>query len=236
MFLNLWDQVLNFLKPYRVAVQFSGMPRTWREDYENFEKNIFAPLKPDVYVWTWIDENNPQESRDFCFKYNVGGRGKVYREPLRLSGFPIINQMRSMKMVAHDINPDNAIPMLYARWGCNELRKSTRKEYDVVILARTEIQMERPPNRNELDAATRSVLIPRGFNAGDGYNDLFAITSPHGADVYTSLYNRLNKLVFDDYVPMNPHNLLKRAITESKVPVERIDYPLYLRKEATWNK
>jgi hypothetical protein len=234
MLSKLWDNILNALSPYKVAVQISGLPRSWKEDYESFKENIFKPLNPDVYIWTWEDADNHNECLDFCRLYNWKKQGKTKTELLINTRFPIISQMKAAKMVAHDINVDNAIPMLFGKWACNELRKSSRKEYDIIILARTELTMDRPLTRNELDLTKTKILIPRGFNAGDGYNDLFAICNPTNADLYTSVYKRLTKLVFDDYVQFNPHNILKRAL--HGVPVERINYPIYLRRQSTWDK
>jgi hypothetical protein len=240
MFSKILNDIKLYFKKYRVAIQYSGLPRTYAEDFENIYTNLIKPLNADVFIHTW-NTGSRKVCEDMIQTYHPKSHfiQNLTEDDINHGFNRYVSRLKASKMVGHDIVIENSIPMLYSRHACNELRlKYERKisqKYDIIILMRTELTVERQLTRNELHTAANGLLIPRGFNGG-GYNDLFAVCSPKIADTYTYLYHTLDRLVFDEYKEFNPHSTLKQLLDQAHITAERIEYPIYLRKQETWNQ
>ena len=120
------------MKSNRIALCFSGKLGEWEVCARSIRDNIINPLKPDIFLSTWDNE-------DYQYFDN-------YYKPKRIN---ILNYEESKPAIANLISdcPQNIspglLPMLYNMHSCNRLcdnySKSNKIKYDLVIRLRPDI-------------------------------------------------------------------------------------------------
>lgn len=221
---KLVDWLLNIVSPYKIALQYSGLPRAIEDDVRNYKQIL--NLNPDVYMHLWSEDINDKSPNKAVELFKP--KSYLIEEKNRNQFTNLISNMRGHNLTIHGSDPYNSISQFYSREKCNELRNKSGIQYDLVIIVRTQLSFARDITRNELSLAKNNMLIPAGFDCG-GINDLFTITCPKLADIYCSTYSNLQRLILDDYRVFHPHQTLRDRLVETKTPIIRIQYPLYLR-------
>lgn len=233
MIKQYYDDLLNWLKPFKVAVQISGFPRNFILDYPSFYTNILKPLNPDIYMHL-LSEKPDHDPATIgmlgTYAEYIKGYEIEYRNPNNHKSDYIASKIKATNLTHPDTNIPAGCSMIYSREKANELRKNSGKKYDVVLMCRTEVDYGRKLTRDELELAkSGQVLIPAGYNHA-GINDLFAVSNEFGADVFSTCYSSIQRLIFDKHVRFNQHTILLDRLTECNMSVERINFPLFLRK------
>lgn len=114
-----------------IAIQFKGLPRSFKRTYDNLKKNIFDTLNPDIFIHTWDLQGSE--------------RGDV-----KTDGSPeeYINLYKPKKFQIEKLNHNHAhlgnmVPAFESGYKANELRKEYEKKmdkkYDVIIFARSDV-------------------------------------------------------------------------------------------------
>lgn len=229
---SMLDYLLNLLSPYKVAIQYSGFPRSFDKDYENHYKYLIKPLRADIYAHLWkVDKNDTQpEKMVELYKpkdYSIEVRERHHTDT-------IATRIKASNMIHPDTDSFAGVSMLYSRAKSNEIRDRSGIKYDIIISMRTELSFDSTPSRELLNLAKTHIIIPYGYNHA-GINELFCISSPEGSDVFNSVYYHIDRLIFDNYTRFNQHSIMLDRLKESNIPIHRPKYKISLRGNKTYD-
>lgn len=221
------EYIRDYFTKYKVAVQFSGQPRSFKTDFETYKKYILEPLSPDLYMHTWNTEETQQMVS--MFKPKSFEIEEYNPQKFDMTSYKI----KAMGLYPGTDSPNNKLANYYSRYKCNILRQQSNINYDIIIGFRSELTLPRALTRAELKLAKNNILIPSGFDA-KGINDIIYFANPKIADIYTSLYPCIQRMIFDQHNQLDPHINLLSKLTETKAPIIRFDYKVKLRDIPTW--
>lgn len=224
--IQLPDWLLNIIRPYKIALQYAGFPRSINNDFKNY-KDILR-LSPDVYMHLWYENEDSFATQEAVRLFKP--KNFLVEQFNRTKFDRFVQAIKGHGLANHGNDPLNGISQFYSREQCNTLRKESNIKYDVVIICRTQVSVGRRITRQELELAKTNLLIPKGLDA-HGVNDLFAITCPDIADIYCSVYSNLSRIVLDGYRTFDPHLTLNDRLAEKNVTVTKIELPIYLRNK-----
>lgn len=218
----------DLFRGYKVAIQISGQTRTFESNYLNYYENLIKPLNADIFIHTW--DNEDAAKMVSLFK-PVSHEIEAYKDSM----FWLMSyKIKSSGLFDGPTNPDRILAQLYSKYKVNELRVKSNKKYDIVIGIRTELTLPRQLTKVELKLATQNLLIPIGFDASGGLNDIMYIANEKYANIYTSIYPDIQRIILDKYQKLDPHTILKYKLLECNVPIKRIDYKILLRDMEIW--
>jgi len=146
----------------KVALCFSGKLGEWRATVESIRQNIIAPLKPDIFLSTWDDE----DYKEFTQTY----------KPKKWEALNFKDTMSFLKPenLAHETNA-GLIPMVAGLKSVNSIRtyysQLKRKSYDLVIRLRPDIQVLEQIKKHELKDClkNKNIRLPL-FESTNTYN------------------------------------------------------------------
>lgn len=223
----------------KVALQISGELRSFKSYYTNYKQQILDNVKPDIFLSTWnnllhqripnegtlkeyVDLYNPiaYEYENFCDKYlNSSGINNVINI---VKNKPKIHTYRDCK---------NIIYMFYKRFRCNKIFEEycnlNNKQYDVVIVTRTDLIFCEPLLIEQVKLAKNQLLIPMGADFENGICDIFVMGPPDLINVYCSLYNYIEKYV-EKNTMFHPEHLLKYHLEDNGIPFKRNSFHIQI--------
>ena len=124
----------------KVALCFSGRLGAWKQVKDSIVENIILPLKPDIFLFTW--EN--QDYRKFIKDYNVVRFNILDEEKFE-------GQMKSSTI---EYSP-GLKPMTFGMRKVfsvfEDYSKSTKREYDLVIRLRPDLQIHDRIKTHEIE-------------------------------------------------------------------------------------
>jgi hypothetical protein len=226
------SQIFKWFKKPRVALQYSGFPRSFDKDFDNHYKYLIKPLNPDIYMHLWKVDKNDEKPEKMVGLYKPKGYTIEVREGHHTDNVAAL--IKATNIIHPDTDAFAGVSMLYSRYRANQLRIESQKQYDIVISLRTELSFERPIPDTLFTLAKNSIIIPYGYNHA-GINDLFCISDPEGADVFNSVYVHLQRLIFDNHVRFNQHTIMLDRLIESGIQIYRPKYPISLRGNKTYD-
>ena len=134
----------------RVALCFSGKLGEWEECTESIAQNIISPLKPDIFLSTWDNED-------------YEGFVQMYK-PKKWQAINFEDTMDFLKPenLAHETNA-GLIPMLAGLKAVNSIyeqyKQLKRNRYDLVLRLRPDIQVLEQIKKHELDDCLKNKNI-----------------------------------------------------------------------------
>lgn len=145
-----------------VALCFSGKLGEWHESRDSIVENIINPLKPDIFLSTWIDE----DYLDFINFYNAK---KFICKEYKLS-------IKEVDFSKFDCEPSaGLIPMLLNMYYVNKIKNDYEKtnniKYDLVIRLRPDIQVLEQIKPHEIKDCIQSRCIRLPFFESDNIYD-----------------------------------------------------------------
>ena len=129
----------------KIALCFSGKLGNWEDCYDSIVQNLIYPLKPDVYFATW----NNEDYQSFFKKYRPR-KFMVHDE----------NCIKTFDFLKHEVNPSaSLLPMLINMKAAYKIIENQKKEYDLIIRLRPDIQVLEQIKRHEIQDCIKSKII-----------------------------------------------------------------------------
>ena len=139
----------------KVALCFSGKLGAWEKTKQSITQHVIDPLKPDIFLFTWEGE----DYRNFC----------KYYKPTRFSILDYSDHARKMKSTTIDIW-SGLKPMTFGMkkvFGVlTDYMRLHKKEYDLIIRLRPDLDILDPLKPHELKDAIRRKHIKMPFYEG----------------------------------------------------------------------
>ena len=202
----------------KVALCFSGQPRSIQEAAPYWYKNLLDHYDTDIFVHTWFSDGNIPESVT-----SIINDLKIYEGRIRKLDCEIplnstwINQ-KYPNVVSSQFPAVNTVSMFYSIFRSNLSRKMYQLEksidYDVVIRARFDYALN---NRFHLESIGKNpyldeyIYVPDDVTNPNGSRDFcadtFAFGAPKVMDKYCQTFNNLD-ILYDNGIPMNGEDML----------------------------
>ena len=215
----------------RVAVCLSGQLRNFKGSYDSLYSNIIQPTNADLFVYAWNFET--KEDNEITKRFSEDGSLQEFLSLYRPIDYTfddceefLLNKNFDFPTKAPETIADRMMCMFYTNLKCYE--KVDKNKYDIIFRCRTEITYERPVQQEELNKACVSLIVPNGLDGRNGYQDSFAFGSVENMGMYNSVYNNI-ETYSNDNIMIHPEYILRYHLEENKVPVERINFPMFLR-------
>lgn len=225
----------------RVALCFSGQPRSVEIVYPTIYENIIKPYNPDVYIHSWIDDsikgkkpiaagghvasnNIPHNIEDIILKL-YKPKDYIFEPQIEFSE----HNYNDRKMPS--IRPKYSISQRYSVMKSIELASSGN--YDAIIRMRfdwkihTKIDITTLP-LDQLTAPNDALhmIYLRSGHPLQGVNDQFAVGSAGVMQAYSEMYNHIDTLYnthglpFVDELMLSFYMQYMRGIGLNKLPIE----------------
>lgn len=235
----------------KIALQISGLLREYEASFKSLEKAFnINNINLDLYIHTWETEDKSIDDKwgkngKLVETTNYKGFSHEVHSPipeviskidkiLKITDYQVESQVDNKNLQKFKNNlgsypeswsPHNLSCQLYSMYQCNELRKNSGKEYDLVIRGRTELIFLNPTPFSHLSEiltnSSKTIFVPKGANFRGGINDMMAIGNPEALNWYCA-----EGLHYED--GENPHVMVKKHILK-KYQLGRIDLPYTLR-------
>jgi len=197
----------------KVAICFSGGLRCFKETYPYTKKYILSKLDCDIFFYGAENvEGKEQNYKDFLSLYRpkdfVINDNNFYTE--------IVNAL--------PLNWDkkiNVCSMYYNIYMCNELRKKTNIQYDIIIRSRTDCFYKSSIPQIDFEYALNNKLIVPGCWGFEGVTDLFAIANPSIYDKYADTFLHLTEYLNKNII--HPETIMKVNCERHNLDIHYID-------------
>ena len=142
----------------KVALCFSGKLGNWKSCTDSITQNIIHPLKPDIYLSTWNNEDYLEFNRYYKVKKFTVWPSDAYNYSVNKKDLPY--------------QPSSGLlPMLFNMQSVYKLLPKKKKIYDLVIRLRPDIQVLEPIKRYELqDCIDNNHIRLPYFESNNIYN------------------------------------------------------------------
>ena len=138
----------------KIALCFSGKLGEWRECEESILQNIIHPLKPDIFLSTWDEEDYEEFVRFY--------RPKKWQA----INFQDTMSLLQIEKLDHKPNP-GLVPMLAGMKAVNsiynEYKLRKRTTYDLIIRMRPDIKVLEQIKRHEIEDCIKNKYIRLPF-------------------------------------------------------------------------
>lgn len=225
----------------KVALCFSGQPRSVAIVYPIIYENIIKPYNPDVYIHSWIGDH-------IIGKKPVAAGGHVASNNIPHNIREIILKLYKPKdyifepQIEFDEKNynDRKMPSIRPKYSISQ-RYSVMKSidmalsggYDAIIRMRfdwkihTKIDIDKL-SLDQLTAPNDSIHMLYLPNGGilQGVNDQFGIGNPHVMQAYGQMYNRIDEIYNGHGIPFVDELMLSyymqhlNGIALNKIPIE----------------
>ena len=168
----------------KIALQFSGQPRAFKEGYEYYKKNLLGSYDVDVFCNFW----NCTDAWDVITLYNAKRFDIVH--PLFTP--ELYNERYPRTPNPKQFPPYNTISAFCSLFHCNILRLQEElkgAKYDFVIKSRTDFALN---GKLPFEQMKKDKLYVPDDRMLDVRNDQFAVGSPEIMTDYCSTYLHLN--------------------------------------------
>jgi hypothetical protein len=177
-----------------IAICFSGLPRSIDKSFDNIQKNLIEPNKPDVFIHSWTEDEEIKSEIIQKYQpksYVFESRKNFVNDDLDLDRM-MISHARSYTRL-------NFVDMLYSSWysiqqsnNIKELyRLSNGINYDYVIRARFDLNYSQIIDCKNYDN-NKIYVSNRQLPDHDMIDDMFSFGSNQNMNVYSSSFNYLD--------------------------------------------
>lgn len=218
----------------KIALCFSGQPRSVEETFPYIEEHILNRFSPDIYAHVWYDDA-------WVGKRIVSAGGVVATNPIKDNVIHKIQTLYQPKRLLIDspkvfdekeyssrkfpqIKPQNSLSQRYSIQKAFELIDSS---YDVVIRMRFDWAIQ---TMIELPTVFGKILMPNDCPHNDGVNDQFAIGPTNLMKVYCNLYDNIDRLFYNDGVVFCDEILLYKHLKQYNVPIHLMPIQYHLQR------
>lgn len=218
----------------KIALCFSGQPRSVEETFPYIEEHILTPFSPDVFAHVWYDTT-------WTGKRLVSAGGVIASNPMPNDVIQKIQTLYNPKRLFIDapkefdekeyntrkfpqIKPQNSLSQRYSIQKSFELLDG---QYDVVIRMRFDWAIQ---TTIELPKVFGKILMPNDCLHEDGVNDQFAIGPTHLMKIYCNLYDNIDRLFYNDGVVFCDEILLYRHLKQYNVPMHLMPIQYHLQR------
>jgi hypothetical protein len=196
----------------RVALCISGQPRNVHRGIKILLYNIKIDF--DVFIHAWWDS---ESSKSLFIKSNAAKLNDVVSEPVGDGWLNQIYENYNVKKLLLETqknfkvsdelerrktkyaNAFNIYSGLYSIYKCNQLKKEYELEnnfkYDKVIRSRFDFGFDKILDFEKYDDNIIYVPDDNGYRHNYGFNDQFAIGSSYNMDIYSDMYNNIEKIL-----------------------------------------
>jgi hypothetical protein len=111
--------------------------------------------------------------------------------------------------------------MRYKIWRANFLRCQSKKEYDIVVRLRTDLNFTRGflPQKNEYINIPSGIVFINGMEHVFGPHDILAYGSPPLMNYYCSLFQNISHYIMKGEFVLQPENLLRVHLAQKELTV-----------------
>lgn len=218
----------------KVALCFSGQPRSVQETFPYIEEHILRPFNPDVFTHVWFDNS-------WIGKRIVSAGGVVATNPIPEDVISVIQELYTPKRMLVDsprdfddrdydsrkypqIKPKNSLSQRFSVQQAFNLIDDT---YDVVIRMRFDWAIQ---TTIELPPTFRKIFLPNDCPHVDGVNDQFAIGPMNLMKIYCHLYDNIDRLFYNDGVVFCDEILLYNHLRQYNVPMHMMPISYHLQR------
>lgn len=210
----------------KVALCFSGMPRFWKETYNNFKKYIVDRYDTDVYIHSWETNeysygkhihsyhNDFFDKNDMLEKYYP--KKYLFENPESLS---IDYSYTEPNMLPISIK--NVQSMYYSIKKCNDLIEDV---YDVVIRARFDLMIKCEIDIIRYDLTKINTVRMNHFGIFPYSSDIFFFSDMKNMKSICNLYDDIQ--IICDSVVYNPEIMLTEYIRMKNILTDYIKEPI----------
>jgi hypothetical protein len=216
----------------KIAVQVSGQLRTLNQSYQTLKSQILDRFDCDIFLTTWGNKEKLGWAFDLlqpkAYSINEFTQENLEKFGIARLAKEYNHTTISPQYVYLFVKHQNVLCGMFNRMMCDQVRRESGVEYDIVINTRTDLVYGEPLSEEVVEAAQRYLLIPQGFDWDCGLNDILSIGSP---EVITTVCSEFNH--YDEYmaegITNHPENLFRHHVLKNKLPLRRFSYTLYLR-------
>jgi hypothetical protein len=210
----------------KVAVCVSGQPREFKRSYPSLKAHILNHVDADIFIYTWNALKQPHFEVEGAIRYPDEGPIQEFLSLYDPVAAVVEEWSDATEKYFYDAkyeanrHPHASIvryrAMLYTIYQCNALKNRFEKEndikYDIVIKARSDIELTRPVSLDELEFAKSQNILFSDVCRGDGMvSDILWFGNPHVMDAACNLWkdfdNYYNQGVQFNTEVMFPHHL-----------------------------
>ena len=231
----------------KIALEYSGLMRNFRDNYQNHLDNIIKVYDPDIFIYTLGGDVDSIKQL-----YGDSLKKIVSIETDYKPTTPIYKGLNREKYLKDILSRENTgraanhIRQLYKISKCHEMVKQYEVEnsvkYDVYIRCRTDIMFNKPidiPNIQENEIYLFGGIV-------DGcrvINDTFAMSRDTGMSVYSTCYEEFGKYYTSSRTEYNrtcglsPEGQLHQHFDKNDISIKTFpsDFGYKIdRKEKTW--
>lgn len=183
----------------RVALCFSGAPRTWKSVYNSISENLIKPHNADVFLHVWYQES-PQEQDEllsaYCPKMSL------------LEKDNCIDLPRQYERQTPGFSSYNTFSMYKSIWMCNSIKSAYENEegfrYDWVIRMRYDLLVTHHFDLANMD--NKLLYVPskhcsHSWNTNQPFPrivcDTYALSNSDVMNMYSSVYLNINRFYLE---------------------------------------
>lgn len=212
----------------KIALCFSGQPRSVEKTFPLIKKNILDSNNPDVFIHSWIDQNIKQHipiaasgaPASDTIPENIEELILDLYKPTKYIFEPQIefNEKNYASNKAMFIRPKSSISQLYSIFKSIELAK----DYDIIIRMRLDWGIQTLIDVSNLDL--NKISAPNDCPHAGGINDQFAIGTNSSMKIYSELYDKFDEYFTNDNISfcneiLLGHHLRKNSIEVNLIPI-----------------
>ena len=196
----------------KLALVLSGQLRSFKEGYQYLKTNLLENNNVDIYIHTWSKNWDKTVLELF--------------EPkdILIEDDSIFNNFSNYRIVSNNHPARNTILMYRSIRYADMLRKNSKVEYDWIIRSRFDFALNTKINFNNLDKNKMYFCDTRSNFYATEVHDQFAIATPTDMNIYSSVYENIDKYHSEGCV-VNGEDLLIYHLTKNNyIGKHKINY------------
>ena len=238
----------------KIAICISGQPRHYEIGYVSLKKAILDKYDCDIFIHTWWDDKEGVYDRS-----GFADRREVNENPIYKDIPEGINSLYKPKSFIHEpqkpfnlndkgfelsafITPFMLYSQKYSIKQANDLKSEYEKqneiEYEWVIRMRFDLDLD----LMRLDLSkydSKYIYINAGVyqvktDTNYGIDDCLAIGSSKNIDVYSNLYEKLNKYLIAEKQKAASEHIIYHHLVKNKIPSHYDKYRLTFIGDKDW--
>jgi hypothetical protein len=197
----------------KIAIEISGQLRSYKKTYKIF-KEKFMNKDTDIFIHTWNNKGISTKDRKYventcCLVYSDKPDEEVKHSDIESLYNPIdfqienfdknmgfeLNGIRLPKYLYRNEELDSDqlsnLPLFYGMWKASKLRRAYKKDYDLVIRTRADLNFSLININFETLDKSKVYVFPHLTN--DKVSDKFAIGCPSLMNIYTEVFLNLQE-------------------------------------------
>jgi hypothetical protein len=193
----------------RAALCISGLPREFKRSYPSIKKYILDLVETDIFIYTWDAIKQPYFDIEGAIRYPDEGPLREYYDLYKPVAYhaerwdETVEKSFYKEKYEENRHPHASIvryqAMLYTIYQCNELKNEYERihgvKYDVVIKGRSDFELLRPMNLEELKEASSNRILYTDVLRPDGMvSDILWFGNKEVIDIACNLWKE-----FDGY-------------------------------------